>query len=586
MRPSSRGFSDSQAPPGTGARPGSGKRPPGTASRLNTGMMARGTVAAVGVSLNASVNVSDRPLTGQGVMGMRAQSSQGQGRVIQDTSYYVGLIRKKINEVNGETIRLKSEFDQLSKDKSQLSQLERKYESLLKNKDSLEGQLADYNLALDKTRSSTDPEDVQEEAARIAEKNRQSGHELDRILSSRKQREAETANVEMQIEAYYRSIQGRINELEPGKLRAYNDLLAKQRDMQERASASEARLNDINSRIRQYESDDKANSVRKQYVALEKTHQNLRKDVEGVQAELAIANLDPKEAHSSFVTRVKDFKRSAEEAESRIVFLKSDIESAKRLMEELSSNVEEDSGELAKYELLQKRDQDMTTFMDKFDSSKASMVEEMSAARDTVVALLEHMALSIAETGVSGEEEGKSLNERNLKTVERTIDGLQAEKRKREKELDTLAQSEPKLRHELTELRADMKRMAREIDVFSDVNGMRKEFERTQQQLQDQKKAYGKRRDAMRQQIQALSVEHEGAKKALAGHDVARELDDTEKRLRHYERAIFEIKEFVETKTRESDYEGIKGDCLKKLDSLNALVVKASQGGPKSMYLK
>jgi hypothetical protein len=33
--------------------------------------------------------------------------------------------------------------------------------------------------------------------------------------------------LEEQIEAQYRAIQQRINELDPGRLRAYNDLMAK-----------------------------------------------------------------------------------------------------------------------------------------------------------------------------------------------------------------------------------------------------------------------------------------------------------------------------------------------------------------------
>jgi intraflagellar transport protein 74 len=582
-------------PPGTASlRPGSGmKRPPGTANRLSTASMGRGTEAAVGVSLNANINVSDRPVTGQGMMGMKAQT-QSQGRVIQDSSYYVGVIRNRIKDINNESLRLKSEYDQLNKDRTQLSQLERKYESLSKSKETLEGQLADYNLALDKTRTSTDPEDVEDMASRLSQKNRQTGQELDRILAARKQREAETANIDGQIEAYYRSIQARINDLEPGKLRAYNDLLARQREMQERASGSEARLNEINSRIRQYESDDKANAVRKQYMTLEKTYQGLKRDLEAIQEELEIANLDPKEAHTKFVARVNDFKNAAKEMESRAASIKSEIESAKKLLEDLNNNVEEDSGEAAKFELLQKRDQDMTAFMDKFESTKSAVLQDTENAQATVVALLEHMSRGIEDVAnlpdqeMKGElDDVKSLKEKNLRTAERTMESLQVEERKRRKELDLLLQSEPKLKTELAGLKADMRRMSEEIEVFKDVNGMRREFEKTQQYLQEQKRVYVKRRDSMRQQVQALSVEHEGAKKALASHDIARELDDTEKRLKHYERAIFEIKEFVESKARESDFELIKSDCLKKLDLLNSLVVKASQEGPgRAMYLK
>jgi hypothetical protein len=105
--------------------------------------------AAQGVSLSASVNVSDRPVTGQGVMGMKTQG-QGPGRLVEDAAYYVGLLRKKISEVSNESRRLEDEINKQERDKSQISKLEERYESLLKNKESLEGQLADYNLALDK----------------------------------------------------------------------------------------------------------------------------------------------------------------------------------------------------------------------------------------------------------------------------------------------------------------------------------------------------------------------------------------------------------------------------------------------------
>lgn len=139
-------------PPGTGLRPGSGRKAPGTA-RLRTGIAPSGpgTQAAQGIAISANVNVSDRPVTGHGVVGMKAQN-QGSGRLVQDAAYYIGLLRNKIKDINDETIKLRTEVDQQSKDNSQYTQLERRYEALLKSKEALEGQLADYNLALDKVR--------------------------------------------------------------------------------------------------------------------------------------------------------------------------------------------------------------------------------------------------------------------------------------------------------------------------------------------------------------------------------------------------------------------------------------------------
>jgi intraflagellar transport protein 74 len=152
-------------PPGTGLRPGSGRKPPGT-GRLRTGFAAGpGTEAATGVAISANVNVTDRPMTGQGVKGMKVQG--GGGRLVEDTSYYVGLLRKKITDVTNETRALNQESEQHSKEGAQYSQLEKRYETLIKSKESLEGQLADYNLALDKTRNYTDPDDVQQMAIHL-----------------------------------------------------------------------------------------------------------------------------------------------------------------------------------------------------------------------------------------------------------------------------------------------------------------------------------------------------------------------------------------------------------------------------------
>jgi hypothetical protein len=44
-------------------------------------------------------------------------------------------------------------------------------------------------------------------------------------------------------------VQARINELEPGRLRAYNELQARQRELQERLLHSENRLNEINGQV-------------------------------------------------------------------------------------------------------------------------------------------------------------------------------------------------------------------------------------------------------------------------------------------------------------------------------------------------
>lgn len=62
-----------------------------------------------------------------------------------------------MNEIN----KLKSEVEEINKDNTTYLTLERKYETLIKDVRKFEGELADYNLALDKYRSDSKPEEIE-----------------------------------------------------------------------------------------------------------------------------------------------------------------------------------------------------------------------------------------------------------------------------------------------------------------------------------------------------------------------------------------------------------------------------------------
>lgn len=132
---------------GTAARPGS-----------------RGGLGA----LNTNISVADRPVTQQGMMGMKL-GAQGPGRQIADKSYYMGQLRMKCDEMQEEMNRMNQEAEQFTKvsswiclrarfvlpvlmydivvhnqDTAKYSQMERKYESLIKEVRKLQGSAMSY----------------------------------------------------------------------------------------------------------------------------------------------------------------------------------------------------------------------------------------------------------------------------------------------------------------------------------------------------------------------------------------------------------------------------------------------------------
>ena len=87
--------------------------------------------------------------------------AKGPGRQIYDRSYYMNLLKSKNNYIRNEISKLKTEVEEINKDNTTYLTLERKYETLIKDVRKYEGELADYNLALDKYRSDTKPEDIE-----------------------------------------------------------------------------------------------------------------------------------------------------------------------------------------------------------------------------------------------------------------------------------------------------------------------------------------------------------------------------------------------------------------------------------------
>lgn len=94
------------------------------------------------------------------MMGMNAKAV-GPGRQIYDRNYYSNLLKQKNIEIATEIQKMKQEVEDINKDNSTYITLERKYETLIKDVRKFEGELADYNLALDKHRSDTKPEDIE-----------------------------------------------------------------------------------------------------------------------------------------------------------------------------------------------------------------------------------------------------------------------------------------------------------------------------------------------------------------------------------------------------------------------------------------
>merc|ERR1719191_226288 len=162
-------------------------------------------------------------MTQQGVMGMKT-GSLGPGRQIYDKSYYMSELRKKIQSLNTEIQKLNKEIGEIQNDGNLYASYEKRYDQLIRTVRSLEGDLADYNLALDKQRTDTRPEEVHHMCMVFKSQNDQQRKELDQCFLEKKSHEEEIRKMDEEIEQIKKTSEARLDELHPDQRGEYESL--------------------------------------------------------------------------------------------------------------------------------------------------------------------------------------------------------------------------------------------------------------------------------------------------------------------------------------------------------------------------
>ena len=136
--------------------------------------------------MGTNLNLQDRPLTNQGLATAGRQTAQGPRRRFHDRTYYVSKLKTANRELYKEIEAFQKEIETIKKDHDTYTTLERRFEDLSKEVRDLEGKLADYNLAFDKHRAGTKPEDIKNIYQQIKRQNDRYRHQLDELFAERK----------------------------------------------------------------------------------------------------------------------------------------------------------------------------------------------------------------------------------------------------------------------------------------------------------------------------------------------------------------------------------------------------------------
>uniref|UniRef100_A0A672GXY5 Intraflagellar transport 74 n=1 Tax=Salarias fasciatus TaxID=181472 RepID=A0A672GXY5_SALFA len=503
-------------------RPPTAVRPPPTAIRVATGMVPgtgghpamRAGVPAPGV-LAAPIKVPERPVTQQGLSGMKT-GVKGPQRQILDKSYYLGLLRSRMTELSSETSRLLKEMDGFNQENSVYLSYEKRWGPIQNppspHPEPTQNPPSPHPL-VDKLNTSTEMEEMVDDFNTLKAHNDSEAEGIDAVFTQRRQREDAVRAVEDDIAAEKRVTEEAVQALPSVQRDKYCSLTAANEELLQELSVLQEDLDLLATRKKDYEAD-LAHQYHKQEVA--RLHENLS---------------------------ALEARRDALEAEQR------SQRSPEEERETLFQQVKEDNQEIASMDR-----QYVSPSWSRSRSRSRSWSWSWSRSRSPSTRGLRRSP----GLGLHGVFERWSV--------------VLSESRRLQQDLEKVQQLEGKISGELNSLKERVGAMEAELLTYRDLDALRLASEHKKQ---EDRASLTRRRDAFEQLQDEMNRRYEALKAMLQDNETHAQLVNLERKWQHLEQNNFVMKEFIASKSQESDFASVAQRVERQVAEFNQLLIQA-----------
>ncbi|XP_019410276.1 PREDICTED: intraflagellar transport protein 74 homolog [Crocodylus porosus] len=579
-RPSSRG-------PGLTARPSSSLLQTPSATRVGTGMPlgtprpgTRAGLMGTGGVLSSQIKVADRPVTQQGLSGMKT-GMKGPQRQIMDKSYYLGLLRSKISELTTEINKLQKEIEMYNQENSVYLSYEKRAEALAGEIKEFQGQLADYNMLVDKLNTNTDMEEVMNDYNMLKTQNDRESQSMDIIFTERQAKEKLIQGVEGDIEREKQVADDIIKNMSQEDQAKYMEMKATNKKLLQELDAQQQELDVHNMKEEALRAEIAHSQIKQEAVRLYQKLHGLEEHRDQMVAEDRSMG-SPQEERERLLKQVKEDNQEIASMERQLTEIKEKINHFNEVIRRLDMDLEEHQEEKnLKYKELKKRD-----FLETFEKMKNQELERKMQIETNIVALLEHSSRNVNRmkqiSSVTTEElkimqEDLSFKSNEMQKSQSTAKNLSTESQRLQMDLQKMDLLEGKMVDELASLKDKIEQMTKDLEIYNNLPALKASGEEKKKKLQEEKEILTKRRNAFKKIMEQLNTEYEALKKQLQENETHSQLTNLERKWQHHEQNNFVMKEFIATKSQESNYQPIKKNVSKQIADYNKTLIEALQ---------
>lgn len=538
----------------------------------------------MGGALNAQIRVAERPMTKQGLTGMRTSAGRGPQRAIYDKSFYMGQLRAKITELAAEIAKMQREVDQFNQENATFLTYEKRAEGLATEIKELQGQLADYNTLLDKINTDTEMDDIVQDFNALKIQNEREQKSIDELFTQRRDKEQQIKQLEIELDQERRMAESLVEDMPPDQRAKYAQLKNVNNSLQAELEQKQQDLDALTTRIQNLEDEVSSSPVKQEAVTLYEKLNELGEKKQSLLDEMEKENKGtPAEERERLLKQVKEDNQEIASMERKTSELREKIETVNGEIQQLDMDLEEHQGERnVKYKELKKREETMDEFLETFEEVKANEQARKQQLESNIVNVLEHMSRGMARTKhlPSPAELQRMKDDLNFKETEMhksqsTAASLGSEHTRLQMDLEKVEQLETKITTELESLKERIQTMTLELETFSDLDALTDQSEEKKARLYKEKKTLSARKETFKKHVQSLSSFYDATKSKLMENETHSQLGNLERKWQHHEQNNFVMKEFIATKSLESDYRPLKQNVSEQLEDINKLLIQS-----------
>uniref|UniRef100_A0AAQ4P5V6 Intraflagellar transport 74 homolog n=1 Tax=Gasterosteus aculeatus aculeatus TaxID=481459 RepID=A0AAQ4P5V6_GASAC len=460
-------------------------------------------------------------------------------------------------------------IDNFNQENSVYLSYERRAEGLALEIKDLQGQLADYNMLVDKLNTNTEMEEMINDYNAVSTPPRRHANDvLERI-----HKEAIRA-MEEEIRRERRVADEVVQAMPAAKQEKYFTMTTANEELLQELTVLQEELDILMTRKEDYDAELAHSHIKQEVVRLHETLSALEAKRDAMEAEHKSRGSPQDEREQLFkqVTKLFCFcVLRLTEIRDRMGQITEDIRQLEQDSEDAQGN-----GVFLIHAF--KSTSVIPWYLQSFEESRAHEQDRMTQSQEDIVSLLEHCSRNMLRLRTCK----KVLVSKETEVVQSksTAKGLTTESQRLQLDLEKVQQLEGKITGELSTLKERVTAMEAELVTYRDLDALRHTAEqkkRVTRRLQEDRVLLTRRRDSLRQLLEEKNQKYEALKAALQENETHAQLTNLERKWQHLEQNNFVMKEFIASKSQESDFASVAKNVSQQVAEYNKSLIDVLQ---------